>query len=445
MSRFPNPHMPFNPLQQQNMQVPVNNPMQNNQIVMTPNGPMVQILTPQGPMMVPYNPNMQPPMMNNMQPQMYMQPPMANNMQYPGNHQFFLQTPIVQHNRFENVSGVNNPMSITSPAALNSNQQYTTENAYRSTNLQESVTTNSSFNQPEKENKPMKQAKEFVVNIKNPTKVKGTNFTYGSYISEIKPNNIIKLNDNSINVDCFEEIIETIIEDTNNSSPVPFITYQNFILSNSLYNVLLAEKIKEIFSQNNIKHIYKDLKNLYKEISDSNNYYAFNFINELFTSYINEFLQVSLYEEEAYIDSFIDDFNELLKLLRNNTEETEDELINYLDYKVTQINDTISIINDNPLTNSESDKSVNKNKKLIIPEVYDVVYVNKLDEELGLDILSNNKYVYVPNIPPNGFITSIAKVVKEKYIVNEFYMVTLNRKVIKMFVYKDNTYILKIN
>jgi len=424
MSRFPNPHMPFNPMQQQNTQ---QQSVPNSQVIMTPNGPMIQVLTPQGPMMIPYNPNMNMPMVYS---QMPMQTPMMqNNMQYsmiPQQYipQIPIQTPLVQQNRFENTPNISNSMSITSSSSLNNNIN-TSENIYRGGNLM-------SFSNQEEKNKDMKITKEFIVNIKNSVKVRKTNFTYNSFISEIKPNNIVKLNDNIINTDCFEEVIETIIEETNKQSTIPFISYQNFILSNNLYNVSFKEKIKEIFSQSNVKYIYKDLKNLYKEINNNYDYYAFNFINELLTSYINEFLQIIFYEENISIDSFIEDFNELLKYIRNNTEEIEDELINYLNNKFIQINEINDIIK-------------NEDNKLIISEMYEIVYLNRLEEEFGLEVLSNNKYINIPNVPPNEFILSLVKVMKEKYNINEFYIVTLNRKIFKLFNYNNKIYISNIN
>jgi len=424
MSRFPNPHMPFNPMQQQNTQ---QQSIPSSQVIMTPNGPMIQVLTPQGPMMIPYNPNMNMPMVYS---QMPMQTPMMqNNMQYsmiPQQYipQIPIQTPLVQQNRFENTPNISNSMSITSSSSLNNNIN-TSENIYRGGNLM-------SFSTQEEKNKDMKITKEFIVNIKNSVKVRKTNFTYNSFISEIKPNNIVKLNDNIINTDCFEEVIETIIEETNKQSTIPFISYQNFILSNNLYNVSFKEKIKEIFSQSNVKYIYKDLKNLYKEINNNYDYYAFNFINELLTSYINEFLQIIFYEENISIDSFIEDFNELLKYIRNNTEEIEDELINYLNNKFIQINEINDIIK-------------NEDNKLIISEMYEIVYLNRLEEEFGLEVLSNNKYINIPNVPPNEFILSLVKVMKEKYNINEFYIVTLNRKIFKLFNYNNKIYISNIN
>lgn len=136
-----------------------------------------------------------------------------------------------------------------------------------------------------------------------------------------------------------------------------------------------------------IKNLYKTFRVLTKSVTDRSELCAVQFLNNAITGYINNYLEVAA-TIDVEIGSFATDFNDLLKTIRRANENIEDDMIDYLDYKLKKIN---------PVKDG-------KNTAVVLP--IKVVYITVLASETGLEPLTN-VFSRFEKTPPNAFINSI--------------------------------------
>lgn len=409
--RFPNPHPMHNQMQMQQNQQYVTQPMQNPQqmqtsIVMTPQGPMMQ--TPQG-----YIPVMQTPQgFIPVQQGMINQMPM-NQGQYPNQPMFPQQQPqLANTGRFTG-------------GAQSAQQPFTNDN-----NVQPGRFTSPSVQQEQ-------VIEEETITIPIPFTVKpiqqkrgiNQNVKLTVMTTEVKSNNICKF-EGVASSDCFSEVIESLIEDTYAQENNKLISCRNFVVSNLFYKVDMNDFINELYS-GDIKSFYKLIKTTYKDAKDKYEVNLLDTIDTIFTDKVNDYIATTT-GENIFIDSFINDFNDLLKVLRNfETEFLEDNLLEYMNKYIKNTYEYCAKIKDEE-----------NSKVCVVPEPYVISYLDKHTLEIGLESLSN-RFIRLEDTPPNVFLNSLAMSVCEAMEIREFILVTMNKSIFKVIVDDESNVFIK--
>ena len=164
-----------------------------------------------------------------------------------------------------------------------------------------------------------------------------------------------------------------------------------------------------------IKSLYKELKNAFANVTNKYDINLLNGIDTIITDAINEFTIVNS-KNNYSIDSFITDFNDLLKVIRNNEDDLEDTLIEYMDEFIKNLNNNFKIV-------CESD-GLNDNVTYI-SESSLMVYVDKLSCELGIYRAPQHLCLVEENLP-NTFLN-----VFSNYDGISFYMITIDKNIIQ--------------
>lgn len=386
------------------------------QVVMTPNGPMnvpvQQVMTPNGPMWVPIQNNM--PYGSQVYPN--------NNMLTGGPNMEYMQ----QFNTgFQNVNRFGNTMqAINTGLSITSTENSGMDSRYRQTS---SDSKESQIYQSAKENRMVPTS--FMVNIKNGiTFGNNKKVKLNTFIDEIKSSSIRYINDGLYILNCFEEAINEIIEYSIDKEKADnkVASVQQFIVTKSFYKTSGQDNFNNIINDSNIKSVYKMLK---KEFQETNNKYDINLLNTfdtLLTDYVNDFVKINA-NIDVSIDSFMSDFNDLLKVIRDNEEDLEDSLTAYMNKIIVDIKENIDIA-------TKANENVNEDEHLpvvYLPESCSVCYVDKFSYELGIED-APDMFALVEDIIPNKFITSLSNEIFDKLKCNNFYLVTIDRFIVKL-------------
>lgn len=159
------------------------------------------------------------------------------------------------------------------------------------------------------------------------------------------------------------------------------------------YNCLIDEINGDDLYKAGIKSLYKSFRTFTKLNASRPERCAILFLNKIITGYINDYLEVAAVGNIS-IESFSTDFNDLLKAIRQTNENIEDDMIDYLDYKLS----IISPVRDG------------KNTSLILP--INVAYITAMASETGLESLTN-MFARFEKTQPNSFINSILDIAFE--------------------------------
>jgi hypothetical protein len=235
--------------------------------------------------------------------------------------------------------------------------------------------------------------------------------------TEVKPTSLICV-PNVLATDCLQESLESLIEDAYKEPGNKAASVRSIIVAHNFYRVDISEQLKQLLS-GDVKSLYKGLKTLYKEAPDKYAVCAYECIDDLLTERINDYLAING-KKPVTIDSFYSDFNELLKVLRNDEDDLEDLeelLLLYLNAYVKDM--SISFEN----TNKPEVCST-------IAEPLSGVYVDKHVLELGIEGLSDS-FVKLEDTPPNVFLNSLINVSCKALNTKEFLMATLDRSIYK--------------
>lgn len=252
--------------------------------------------------------------------------------------------------------------------------------------------------------------------------------TLNSYYEEIKPSQIYIYEDKITLVECFEEAVESCIGAAHNEGKDKLITLGNFLIENSFYKAAEQEQFNKIILDNDIKAMYKAVKSTWPTLNNKYDIYMFDKFDTIITDTINDFISVNS-PVEVNIDSFMSDFNELLKFLRNleNCDvDLEDELITYMSEYVTKIRANLDL-NQSELVGIDAEDG---KKVTYIPEQHLIAYVDKYSHELGVTE-APDKLTKIDDSPINAFILSTAKHIISKENVFTFYMVTIDKVILQ--------------
>lgn len=225
-------------------------------------------------------------------------------------------------------------------------------------------------------------------------------------------------NDEVVSTDTLESLIEYTVKNYYNNLTEANKTYvyvQKGLVSNKVYGCT-NKQLNEVLFNDSAKTVYRTMSSKDTlDLKSKQDLVYVSMFNNIMTNIINEYLYVTK-GNGLRIDSFVDDFNNLLKHLRDTEAFMEDDL---LDFLTEYIND---IKGDKVTLEEES-------KFLTIPVRTTIVYVNLLSEELNIfDSDSNKKYLF----------ESVANIVDDL----TFYIVTADNVIHKCFCKDDDDIVL---
>lgn len=416
MHRFNNPHPAGGHMRSVQQQQPQMQQQQNaggiiplpNGMVMLPNG---MVVTPQqaqaltGGSMMPSNPGMQ------MNPNM----PMNMNMMQMNPNMTVMGGMPMNTGRFGNqnqaVTG-----GITGTAFPDGD--YTMDSRFQSTNTNMVQPMEEAIETPP-------ESKEFSITVTKGVKFAGNSkVVLTSYYDEVKANQIYEEKDKLTLVDCFEEAVESCIDHAHDEDVNKLISVGRYLVENSFYKAAEQPKFNELILDNDIKNMYKAVKAAWPTLTNKYDIHMFDTFDTIMTDTINDFISINS-PVEVHIDSFMSDFNELLKFLRNledTEEDLEDELINYMNSYISQIKSSLEELN-------AIDQQEGK-KVTYIPEKHVISYIDKYSHELGV-LEAPDKLTKIEDNLVNVFIMSAAKTILSKQKTFTFYMVTIDKIVLQ--------------
>ena len=249
---------------------------------------------------------------------------------------------------------------------------------------------------------------------------------FTTMINEVKDVNIRYL-DKCMASDCLEGVVEGLIEDVYHETDSRMVTATHFIVTNEFYRTSLHELIASLVS-NDVKSLYKQIKKAYEDVNDKYSINLLDSFNQMLTDTVNDFVAINA-ENSISIDSFLTDYNDLLKVIRNNEVDLEDDLIGYMD----------AYIADFRFNHGEQAGSENSTT---ITELYSVVYLDKHLLETGLETVGSS-FVHVENEIINVFITSLIDLVCTKLNKPEFLLVTLDKTIFKCMTNKKGQFFIR--
>lgn len=242
-------------------------------------------------------------------------------------------------------------------------------------------------------------------------------------VTEIVKANQVNYTEGYLACDCLEENVECVIEQAYKEETVPVVTVRDYIINNNFWRVDIRETV-DLLVKSTIKELYKSFKSAYGKVTDKHQINVLNTINTMLTDTINDYLAVNS-TMGITIESFYTDFNDLLKVVRNNEEDLEEELLSYLN----------GYVDDMKLALSNTEKTPNATQ---VTEMVSVAYVDKHLLETGMEEL-DNRFVEVDDSLSNAFIKSLAAEVIAKIKKSEFLLVTLDKSVFKFMIANNAT------
>lgn len=170
------------------------------------------------------------------------------------------------------------------------------------------------------------------------------------------------------------------------------------------------------------RNLYRRMKNCYREAKVIDEVLLLDRINDIFTDKINDYLLIN-FGDAISIDSFIMDFNDLLKAIRNNFDDDEEDLLlNYLEQYIVQINEAIGL---------HRGAGTEEANKFCILKPYLMVYLEGYGYSTGLKEVKD--MVEVIDSPPNVFLRSLVNHIYKTYQVPEFLLACRDGIVYKFF------------
>ncbi len=268
-------------------------------------------------------------------------------------------------------------------------------------------------------------SKEFSITVTKGIKFNGNNkVTLTTFCDEVKANQIYEQKDKLTLTDCFEEAVESCIDHAHDEGVNKLISVGHYLVENSFYKAADQAKFNELILDNDIKNMYKAVKAAWPTLTNKYDIHMLDAFDTIMTDTINDFIAVNS-PVEVHIDSFMADFNELLKFLRNledTEEDLEDELINYMNAFITQVKNSL---NDLGGIDQQEGKKVT-----YVPEKHVISFVDKYSHELGV-LEAPTKLTKIEDNLINVFIMSAAKTILSKQKTFTFYMVTIDKIVLQ--------------
>lgn len=237
------------------------------------------------------------------------------------------------------------------------------------------------------------------------------------------PETSVKFIEDVVASDCEAGVIEYLIETVHGDELHKPLTASNLITNTTVYGVDFSEELRDLFSDG-VRSLYKAAKSLFAGMTMSRQHFAiYVHLDDLLTKLVNDYLLANA-TIDVNIDSFFDDFNDLMKVVRNNEEDLEDRMLAYLDTRLDAIRQALHT--HEPTTNTT-----------VIPEVTLYAYLDKLVWETGLEQI--DACVYLSKSDANLFLRTMTQAIVSKTGKREFVLVTADRSIYKFMVAENDS------
>lgn len=420
MQRFQNPHQYGGHMQQHNQIHPQFQHQQqqpNSGIIQLPNG---MFMLPNGTVLTPQ----QLQAMSNMNPQMGSMSPHSLNMpssRFSNTNQTISGnisgTPMLD-NDFNNY-GRFQPINQQNKNQLSDQQQ-----RFRETN-------NQIGSMMDQQNISKETPETFVISVSKGVKFNNNSkVVLSNYYEELKESQLGIRENNLTIVDCFEEAVELCISYSHIENTGKLAYVGDFLIENSFYKAADQEQFNKLILDNDIKSMYKAVKTAWPTLTNKYDIFMFDKFDSIITDTINDFIAVNC-PVKISIDSFMTDFNELLKILRGVDDldlDLEDELITHMNRFISNIKTNLEI-NQSQLSGIDAEDG---KKVTYIPEQFTIGYIDKYSYELGITNAPSELVAVEDNNDLNKFILSTARTVMSKQEVDTIYMVSIDKVVIQL-------------
>lgn len=421
MNHYNNPHVNYQQPQQTGMYPQQQQPMQMQQ----------QQLTPQQIQQAAYILRLaeQQQMQQQMQQQQQFNPQYAGmspmqqfpQQQFAGQQQFPQQQPQMMSSTSRFSSGpVQQQFQPTSP---NDTSRFSTG--------QSSMQTTQPIQPPQQvqqvEAQPVVSNPMYVVRPKTHQFATNTKFKLQTITSEFKATSVRYIS-GPIATETLDDCIESLIEVANTGDETKQLTVRDFLVTTTFYRSEAKALVKQLLETKNIKKLYNQLKEAY---ATAENKYVINVLDNLdniLTEAVNDYSHTQS-KLGAQIDSVFMDFNDLLKLFRDNEFDFEDMLIDYMNKQVETLEANLSIDEDNQETR--------------IVESHVIAYIDRHELELGLEN-ATGEFKCLEKAPPNQFLNTMAQEVVKACGHHQFLLVTLDRSVFKFVVNEEDKVFFKL-
>lgn len=189
--------------------------------------------------------------------------------------------------------------------------------------------------------------------------------------------------------DCLDELLEQTIENTVNHERAPAALIATGVVEMIYHKASQPKYVGDLF-QADVKSVYKAFKTHLAAVNNRYDLVYLSAINDFLTETANDVLYPIL-GTYPMIDSFTDDFNELLRSLRNNCSAEVEDLF------VERINDVLKKTAANfplseELSKVDDEEAASKEapQRALIPAPMQVICLNYISIELGTqDNLAN--------------------------------------------------------
>lgn len=194
--------------------------------------------------------------------------------------------------------------------------------------------------------------------------------------------NAVKFEDLIVS-DCLDELVEAAIEKTVNHDRSPAALIAVAVLEMN-YHKANQKKFADDLFQPDIKAIYKAFKTHLASVNNRYDLVYLSAINDYLTELVNDTLYPIL-DTYPMVDSFMEDFNDLLRQVRNScSAEVEDLLIENVNAVLERTQMNFSIIDKiNEVPAEEGEVSEPVIQRALIPIPVQVICLNYLGVELG--------------------------------------------------------------
>lgn len=198
--------------------------------------------------------------------------------------------------------------------------------------------------------------------------------------TEFTQNNAVRFEELLLS-DCLDELIEASIEKTVNHERSPVALVSEAVLEMNYHKANQKKYAGDLF-QNDIKAVYRAFKTHLAAVSNRYDLVYLSAINDYLTELVNDTLYPIL-NTYPVIESFTEDFNELLKHLRNScSAEVEDLFIENVNLILEKVKANFLIVDQIEENDAEEDGKV-PIQRAVIPIPVQVICLNFLNAELG--------------------------------------------------------------
>ena len=230
----------------------------------------------------------------------------------------------------------------------------------------------------------------------------------------------------SIQEVCFsfslEDAIEELVTKSKEVEGEKLLFTIDSVVINDAFKTPFDPGYTKLFSDD-VKALYKRLRGLYETATTMDTVIMLERVDKLMTAATNHYLKIN-FDDQLNIDRFSTDFNDLLKILRTDFEDEEDDLWEHLSKEILEIYKLL-----------ESDEHQKYEFSVIKPVT--VVYFKDHHYKAGLKDVSSTM-VKLPAVPHNEFLISTAMAMKELSDRISFYMATYDRNVYRFSINKKN-------